>query len=502
MAEDTGETDRSSESGSAFGSKFDVGVPAALVTAVIAFLGAAFNSPLTALGGIGVFLLGLIPQAKMKRADLLVSLQESFSNLASDKDALSNTPATSAGVTPSQATASAATPAEAGDIAAETYDAAYGFYLRFWYLQLLQFGLWRYGMIPSDTYAHWIVRRLISLNETNPERYWNVSPRQGWLRVRKEFIGTDFRHFIDAAIAIGDRENARTQSATPISDPSEEEKRLTRAYNELHLRIERLLVKVSGGGLYSTFVVRWFNARRPPLGHYTTEALAACAERPLERENRKKQNRYLFWALVSIPLAAALGGGAHWLYESLTTKPTKAAFILDTGGTGQTLVLDPDQGPIPTFVVRFEDEGSCQGGSDARRWHGAGLSRSSSAFVARVGKGLAACSGRDRPVKVEVFGFASSSLFRRPSDCGPEIATADAANVALANARAANVADILRRNLTDGNVTIHTWPDLENMDVDRNFVDRILGGTYNRARGSLNRRAEIRVLSAGQCATE
>ena len=496
MANDTKATDTSRESGSAFGSKFDIGVPAALITAAIAFLGAMFNSPLAALTGIGVFLLGLIPQAKMKRADLLVTLQERFSELASDKDALTGaSPAVPA--TPAPA---GATTGKAGAPAEEKYDAAYAFYLRFWNLQLLEFGLWRYGMIPSDTYAHRIVRRLISFSETNPERYWSISPRTGWQRVRKEFIGTDFRHFIDAAIAVGeDLEKALTQDGTPISDFSENG--LNYAYNELHLRIERLLVKVSGGGLYSTFIVRWFNARRPSLRHYTTPALAGCATIPLKRENRTWQNWYLGCAVASIPAAVALGAGAHWLYESRTTDPPKAAFVLDTGGAGQTLVLDPDQSPTPTFVVRFAGEGSCLGGSDARRWNGAGLSRASSAFVAQVAKGLAACSNRDRPVRVEVTGFASSSRFSRPSDCGPAITTADAANVALANARAANVADILKRNLTGGDVTIHEWRDLEEMDVERNFVDRSVGGAYSQARGSLNRRAEIRILSAGQCAT-
>lgn len=74
-----------------------------------------------AFASVLVFLLGIIPQAKMKRADLLVTLQERFSELQSDTRAL--------GVG-----------ADGDEVLTEEDERkeAYAFYLKFWNLQILE----------------------------------------------------------------------------------------------------------------------------------------------------------------------------------------------------------------------------------------------------------------------------------------------------------------------------------------------------------------------------
>ena len=173
------------EHGIVFSSAFDLWVPALYLSAGIVFLGFAFDAVQTGAVAIAVFFLGLIPQAKMKRADLLTQLQERFNASAADMEAIG-----------------AVAPSASNNLIDPT-KAAKAFYSKFWNLQILEFGLWRYGMLPSDSYAHWIVRRLLSFQATNTETYWTKKPLEGWEDVKDEFAGTDFRHFMDTAQTIG-----------------------------------------------------------------------------------------------------------------------------------------------------------------------------------------------------------------------------------------------------------------------------------------------------------
>lgn len=368
--------------------------------------------------------------------------------------------------------------------------AAGAFYLRFWNLQLLEFGLWRYGMIPSDTYAHWIVRRLISfrngtlesLKEGTQESYWRRSPRRGWMQAQAEFTGTDFRYFMDVADRIR-RETAKAGAGTD--------------YELLHLRIERLLVSVSGSGLWSTFILRWFNARRPSLKGRSDDLVAKSAK-PLLRERRSAQGLFLLLAAASIVPAVSMGREVHRYTTRFADRP-RTTLVVGGETSGGAVVLDPNQGPAPVFVVRFNEEGSCQRGANPRVWRGARLSGSSAAFVDHVARGLAACHDAARPVRVDIVGFASSSQFSDLAACGPSIKDADGANLALAQARAANVAAVIRTRLPQDAVRVHEWNGAVAMGDERAIVDRIAGDRYDEARGSLNRRVEIRVISAGDC---
>jgi|RhiMetdeSRZDD1v2_1073273.scaffolds.fasta_scaffold91703_3 hypothetical protein len=470
------------KSRSVFGSLFDIWVPALLFTGIVAFVGTALKTPIGALATMAVFFLGLIPQAKMKRADLLVQLQERFSELAADKEALNPDDRKKA---------------EASKVGASQEPSwrkeAYAFYLRFWYLQLLQFGLWRYGMLPSDTYAHWIVRRLISLRGDNTEQYWLTTPRQGWDDVCQEFLGTDFRYFIDAAIAIGrEVEDEFRQFGDSTKWPDSVR---TQAYDKLHVRIERLLVAAGAGGIWSTFIFRWFNARRPSLHD---RQLVLETIQPLRRENQMWSGLFLTAAIAFVALCLFLGLKSQALAARLTGEQSSLVAV-STEPSRQGIVLDPDEGPVSTFVVRFPEEGSCTPGGNPRRWRGAYLTASSRIFVKDITETLAACSSPDRQVRVEVVGFASSSQFDRLSDCGPGIANPSQANVALANARASAVTEVLEQRLNKGEVTSRSWRAPADMESERGFIDRLVGGTYSRARGSLNRRVEIRILEPGEC---
>jgi hypothetical protein len=83
--------------------------------------------------------------------------------------------------------------------------------------------------------------------------------------------------------------------------------------------------------------------------------------------------------------------------------------------------------------------------------------------------------------------------------CGADNSTGTAANLSLARARAANGAAVLLRDLPAATVTARDWRDASDMEAQRGFLDRAVSGTYDTDRGSLNRRAEIRILDAGDC---
>jgi hypothetical protein len=312
---------RSRPAVSVFGSVADVWVPTLLVIAVVGFFAALAHAPVVALAAVGVFVLGLIPQAKMKRADLLMELQERFSVMAGDKEALDGSVRV---------------------FGERRRKSAYAFYLRFWNLQLLEFGLWRYGMLPSDTFAHWIVRRLLSFRPGNPERYWDLAPLDGWHLVREEFVGTDFRQFIEAAILIG-KEVDRTYPGSGAMDAMGRRTEVSIAhYDSLHRRIERLLVRVGGGELGSTFIIRWFNARRPSIRVRSPERLAQETTKRLLRE--RPWWRFfspLLFALL-VPIAILLGLELRESWPDIRDRTSRAvSWLLGFGGE------DPDPAPPP-----------------------------------------------------------------------------------------------------------------------------------------------------------
>jgi hypothetical protein len=456
---------------SVFRSGFDLWVPALLVCAVIELCGAILQEPLIAFASVIVFLLGIVPVAKMKRADLLVTLQERFSVLQSDTRAL--------GVWAED------------DVPTEEDERkeAYAFYLKFWNLQILEFGLWRYGMIPSDTYAHWIVRRLLSFSPENTEEYFHTKPLRGWTRVRGEFVGTDFSAFMEAAFEIG-RRVYKELGVVKATQPD---------YDALHVRIERLLVHAGGGRLWSTFIVRWFTARRPSLRIHTTDEWADLSMRRLLRESRQWTRFFVLLAALSVPSAYVTGVLLRPVLARMSSLLTRSGpGAVNAALLPGSVIVEPEP-PRSRFLVRFVDEGSCVPRRDARDWPGAAPSTWSRGFVAEVGQSLAACSTSERRVRIEVAGFASSSEFKKPIDCGPDIKTSEQANLRLANARADNVKALLDRKLVNGEVLVRRWTDPADMEDERAFSDRLGSGDYDQRRGSLNRRVEIRVLDAGAC---
>src|SRR5947209_8764981 len=299
-----------------FRSGFEMWVPALLICALIVLCGVALQETLATFVSIIVFLLGIVPAAKMKRADLLVTLQERFSELQSDTRALGIWDEGEAR-NAKEASGARSEGRSSGRTEEDERKEAYAFYMKFWNLQILEFGLWRYGMIPSDTYAHWIVRRLLSFSPENTEQYFHTRPLRGWTRVHREFVGTDFHAFMDAALEIGRRvyEERCGIKATPED------------YDALHDRIERLLVHAAGGSLWSTFIVRWFSPRRPSLRTCRPEKLVEVSMKPLLRESPYWTGFFVLVAALSVPSAVFAGVQLRILLSHLFSIPATCILL-------------------------------------------------------------------------------------------------------------------------------------------------------------------------------
>jgi hypothetical protein len=151
-------------------------------------------------------------------------------------------------------------------------------------------------------------------------------------------------------------------------------------------------------------------------------------------------------------------------------------------------------------------EASCRRGQPAGDWPGVAPTDKTGRELTRLSETLSSCASPDRRVKIEVWGFASSSEVKNPSACGV-VATSDAANTLIAEQRAKNVATLIgtligKRASADVDVTYHRWSgSFEDMVSNRRFLDRLVPNHYIEARGAFNRRVEIRILDAGGCET-
>ena len=425
---------------------------------------ALFKAGIAALATVVVFLLAAVPQMKIKRAELSVDLQKRFHEFAGDYRALNG--------------------------AADTRKSLC-FFLKFWGLQQLEFALWRYGMLANDTYAHWVIRRLISFRMVNPERYYGLSPKEGWGQVKSEFVRTDFEVFVDAAISLGDeveREVAKV-SEDPARDWTSDQ--LNSAYDKLHPRVERLLIATA---VHSAFI-RWLRLQRPNLPTKNAQVLAQSAFKPLKRESGWWRVLGLTSAIVLIAACAVVGYYLRPIFG--ITDTTKPLSIFESGANSGAMILDPNPVPVMTFIVRFPEEESCMPPKSSSVWPSATLQASGRVYVRELASKLAACSTKAKPLRMEVVGFASSSSFMQV--CGLSPQGSDEANLALANARGDYIAKLLERDLPRNYVTARVWKTFADMESGRLLIDTLPGGNYDAARGSLNRRAEIRVLQAGDC---
>ena len=146
-----------------------------------------------------------------------------------------------------------------------------------------------------------------------------------------------------------------------------------------------------------------------------------------------------------------------------------------------------------------------------------------------LSKALISCGGSDKgPTKVEVRGFASSSLAKDPDklnstykenlkdacervgmddcdDCNDTLKCGEAFNLYIAEKRAENLVKKIEEIIGKNNPNIHIsspkWKDYKEMEKELNIYDTNEDG-YVKPRGFLTRRSEIRVLKAPACEKE
>jgi hypothetical protein len=180
--------------------------------------------------------------------------------------------------------------------------------------------------------------------------------------------------------------------------------------------------------------------------------------------------------------------------EFVPTAPQTSVFVLPND---VSVVQGTDAKTLLTFAIPY-GEASCA--TDASgRWRNTYPSGTSETFIRRLAAGLASCAAANTIPRVEVRGFASSSEVTNFPQCGTN--NSDAANLAIANRRADEVAKLLDDIGGDSlDVDTHQWATLALMIEDREYNDVLLNNQYSSARATLTRRVEIRVRSAGACA--
>lgn len=150
------------------------------------------------------------------------------------------------------------------------------------------------------------------------------------------------------------------------------------------------------------------------------------------------------------------------------------------------------------FAGPFAD-GRCRGSGDPGRWRrGARPEADLEELLEQLGVQLSSCGSPDRPVLVDLVGFASSAPFAAPEFCGLHY-DSPAANRRIADARAAAVKQILERqcgSCSNLHVAVHAAddalpPPFRKVDVVDGRYDAILGGA--------NRGVEIRIRTPGAC---
>jgi hypothetical protein len=158
------------------------------------------------------------------------------------------------------------------------------------------------------------------------------------------------------------------------------------------------------------------------------------------------------------------------------------------------------------FLVPFLFEaGGCDVNSEEFR-KGRDLDPSTRQFIDNLTRGLLRCARRDRPVKLQVRGFASSQAFRCPGD-GTE--RSRELNREIANARAQAVVDAIAdveaavRNGgpgMSGTVLVEPimWATFAAMKAGQRWSDEE-AGTYSHDRAILTRRAEITLIDSSDC---
>jgi len=133
-------------------------------------------------------------------------------------------------------------------------------------------------------------------------------------------------------------------------------------------------------------------------------------------------------------------------------------------------------------------------------------------FITQLAKGLSKCNEKQDiyPI-IEVVGFADRSdtkdrnkLLKAGKSEGEINNIINQLNISAANQRANGIAEIFRKNVAKGAhgnypcICVKEWKSINKMNQALRFDGRV-SGKYFQKSGSLNRRVDIRIISAGTC---
>jgi hypothetical protein len=197
-------------------------------------------------------------------------------------------------------------------------------------------------------------------------------------------------------------------------------------------------------------------------------------------------------ALLTLLLAGLAASQASFRTEhSEGASPASLGIIFGRSSTQENTVL------LPFFPIEGTSKACDPNQSNfgnAESLAGSGVEDA----LRSLAEAIAACSTEARPARIDVRGFASSSEFK-----GCDKTTSEHLNWLLAERRRQTVIKAIKNKI--GSVSIEPsssadrWSGPEQMRSQMFLSDRNSDESYNLARGSLARRAEIIILSKGAC---
>ncbi len=171
-------------------------------------------------------------------------------------------------------------------------------------------------------------------------------------------------------------------------------------------------------------------------------------------------------------------------FESPEREPELIYFHVDT----------PPEGAPLSLLVTYTEEATREA-LELGKGPGVTLSDSVRDRIRSILDDVTECRADDPAphVRLDVVGYASSSDWH-----GEDPHTSDAMNLRLANVRAASLASFINEHY--GKYVVANaiaWPSVEAMDPG--VVDRTSTGEYDKGRGRLNRRVQIRLTYLADC---
>ncbi|WP_031433345.1 hypothetical protein [Methylomarinum vadi] len=180
--------------------------------------------------------------------------------------------------------------------------------------------------------------------------------------------------------------------------------------------------------------------------------------------------------------------------QAAANKPT-IVFI----NSGATFITDKESESMATIIVPFAKEAACDAPSTTE-WTGTKIDSLHRSFLLQLSKDLSQCGSENKPIRLQVRGFASSSKVVDYAKCN-NASSDEEANLFIADARRDNVIRYLSKNRGKYlRIESYDWQgDYKKMQRQRRYSDRFMSREYSKARGQLNRRVEIVLLDAGEC---